>query len=256
MHPVLIHLGGVAVHTWGVTAAVGFLWFAGAGLWRARQRGVAPERAADALLAGAVAGLIGARVLARWTAVGGLPATQPWDWIDWIDPRSGGASFFGAALLALPTATLVGRLRGVPLAITWDAFAAGAPLGFAVARLGCLAAGCCYGEPTELPWGVALPGLPEAVHPTPVYEAAWQGVLAIGLPALWARRRRVDGVVFWMWVGGTGLGRLVVEALRGDPGRGQIGPWSVPTVLSLGAIALTAWAFRHLHRDADPDAPR
>ena len=39
---------------------------------------------------------------------------------------------------------------------TWDAFAPGLALGHAIGRVGCFAAGCCWGKPTTHFWGVTF----------------------------------------------------------------------------------------------------
>jgi prolipoprotein diacylglyceryltransferase len=38
-----------------------------------------------------------------------------------------------------------------------DAFALVLPLTLAIQRIGCFISGCCYGRPTELPWGISYP---------------------------------------------------------------------------------------------------
>jgi phosphatidylglycerol:prolipoprotein diacylglycerol transferase len=56
----------------------------------------------------------------------------------------------------------IGQVAGLMLAKTWlrfnqpvlDHYAVALPLGMAVARMGCLSAGCCFGTPTALPWGI------------------------------------------------------------------------------------------------------
>src|ERR1035438_9824628 len=63
-----------------------------------------------------------------------------------------------------------------------DVFAPGIALGHGIGRLGCFAAGCCWGRPTKLPWGVTftnplaeqLVGVPLGIrlHPTQLYESA------------------------------------------------------------------------------------
>ena len=45
---------------------------------------------------------------------------------------------------------------GLPLWTTCDVFAPGIALGHVVGRFGCLFAGCCYGKPTTLPWGITF----------------------------------------------------------------------------------------------------
>jgi len=117
------------------------------------------------------------------------------------------------------------------------------PFALAVARLGCLAAGCCHGTPTELPWGISLaaaelraahgglfaagPGL----HPTPLYESA--GLLALGL----AVRRLPRDWVAPAVLAGFGALRLAVEPWRAPP---PLGPPLVPPALLAAAWLLAA----------------
>jgi phosphatidylglycerol:prolipoprotein diacylglycerol transferase len=92
---------------------------------------------------------------------------------------------------------VIGLLLGLTFAKKWlgirapllDHYAVALPLGMAVTRLGCLKAGCCYGVPTTLPWGISyghhsmafrsqlMNGIVEfndrftaPVHPVQVYE--------------------------------------------------------------------------------------
>jgi phosphatidylglycerol:prolipoprotein diacylglycerol transferase len=68
------------------------------------------------------------------------------------------------------------RKHRMPWLRTADAFAPGLALGHAIGRLGCFAAGCCYGKPTSAWWGVTftdpaaylVSGTPleVALHPT------------------------------------------------------------------------------------------
>ena len=73
------------------------------------------------------------------------------------------------------------RKARLPVLRTADAFAPGIALGHAIGRLGCLAAGCCWGVECHLPWAVTftnpvanqLVGVPLRVplHPTQLYES-------------------------------------------------------------------------------------
>jgi hypothetical protein len=97
----------------------------------------------------------------------------------------------------------------------------------AVARLGCMAEGCCHGTPTALPW--ALGGL----HPTPLYEIA-------GLVLLHAASRGVSDVRLVPWVlGGVGLIRLVVGPMRASP---LLGEPVVSSTWIAGALIVLALA--------------
>jgi phosphatidylglycerol---prolipoprotein diacylglyceryl transferase len=71
---------------------------------------------------------------------------------------------------------------------TGDSFAVPVAAAVAIGRLGCFHAGCCYGTPTKLPWGVVFPtvdNLPR--HPTQLYEAAFHLIAAVVLYLLLVR---------------------------------------------------------------------
>ena len=134
------------------------------------------------------------------------------------------------------------------------------PLGVALAfaRLGCFMAGCDYGKISSLPWAVRFPagspawrdhlhrGLIDSdrtaslpVHPTELYEALL-GVAIVGLAIAFARRRRKDGDLFVLAAATYAIGRLAIETVRGDAGRGiylGLSSGQIFSVLVLLAIA-------------------
>ena len=63
---------------------------------------------------------------------------------------------------------------------TGDTFAVPVAVGVAIGRVACFVGGCCFGTPTNLPWGVCFKtagdNLPR--HPTQLYEAAFHLVIA------------------------------------------------------------------------------
>lgn len=123
----------------------------------------------------------------------------------WLDPR------LGYCVLLLPLGPWLAAPRASPQARrTFLAAAFGAlPLAIAVARLGCLAAGCCRAP----------------LHPTPAYEIA--GLLLLDRAVRWPSAARRPGAVLL----GLGLLRLALEPLRAPPPLG-------PPVVSPGWLAL------------------
>lgn len=118
-----------------------------------------------------------------------LGAKLPFVLSDW-DGFVSGVAWFSSGKTIL--CGLVGGYFGVEVAKwtldvnlkTGDTFAVPVPLSIAVGRLGCFFAGCCYGTPTDLPWGVVFPSVDGlARHPTQLYESlfhlACAAVLAI-----------------------------------------------------------------------------
>ena len=100
------------------------------------------------------------------------------------------------------------------------------PLALAVARLGCLAAGCCLGTPTSAPWAVA------GLHPTALYEVA--GLLALHGAVSRAEARFAAPLV----LGGFGALRLLIDPLRAAPPLGA--PLVAPTAIAAVWLALAA----------------
>ena len=151
--------------------------------------------------------------------------------------RSAGV-FYGGFVLATVAALWYIRRHRLPLGRVCDLAAPALALGQAIGRLGCFAAGCCYGKACELPWAVTftnarafeLTGVPLGlpVHPTQLYHALAAFVI-LGLTMLVMKRRRYDGQVFWVYVLAYAVLRFVVELFRGDSARGVFFDDSIST---------------------------
>ena len=72
-----------------------------------------------------------------------------------------GGVFYGGLIAALDRGLVYMREDKLPALPTADVFAPGIALGHGIGRLGCFAAGCCWGVPTHLPWAVTFTN-PEA----------------------------------------------------------------------------------------------
>jgi phosphatidylglycerol:prolipoprotein diacylglycerol transferase len=204
--------------------ALGFLAGCGIVLWRCWAAGLDLNRVSDVIFWGAIASLLGSRLVFVLQNPGTVSSPG-----DFLNLRSGGLVFYGAFLTGLPVGFgLIRRFR-LPAFLLWDIFATGLPVAHAISRLGCFAAGCCYGAPTAGPLGVTYPddnpmtphGGP--VHPVQLYEAG--ALLAIGLAVnLYFPRRKWDGQVFLLYALLYAVARAVLEAFRGDVARGYFLP--------------------------------
>ncbi|MFZ0922070.1 MAG: prolipoprotein diacylglyceryl transferase, partial [Candidatus Acidiferrales bacterium] len=166
-----------------------------------------------------------------------------------------GGMFYGGFVGAFLVVLFYAYFQRMPLLVLLDSYSAGLPLGHAVGRLGCFAAGCCYGKPTFLPWGVTftssraaeLVGTPLNIplHPTQLYEAAAEFMNFFILVAL-ARKQRFRGEIFATFILLYGFERGLIEFMRGDPGRTLLlrGRFSLMQVVSLALIVLGAWMWR------------
>jgi hypothetical protein len=148
-------------------------------------------------------------------------ATEPLAWV---------AQPAGFCVLFVPLGPLAAAPWREPIAERTRFLAASfaaLPLALATARLGCLAAGCCEGVPTALPWGLpARSGGPPLLHPTALYEIV--GLVVLHGFVARAPRPRIAPVFFLV---GFGALRLLVDPFRAPP---RLGPPLVPArVLAL-----------------------
>jgi phosphatidylglycerol:prolipoprotein diacylglycerol transferase len=156
--------------------------------------------------------------------------------------RRSGLVWYGG-LIGASLATILYTIRAkVSLWKVADVVAPSIALGHIFGRFGCLMTGCCYGRPTNLPWAIHFPkdhwtqGL--GVHPTQIYEALLNGLLYLGLMAIY-RRKRFDGQIFALYLIGYALLRGFVEAFRGDYPVYYLGGHVTPAqFLSVGILAM------------------
>lgn len=142
-----------------------------------------------------------------------------------------GGVFSGGLLAAFVAAAWYVWRNHMPPLGTCDAFAPGLAMGHAIGRLGCFAAGCCYGKPTQHWWGVTftnplaqqITGTPLNIplEPTQLFESAVE--LANFLLCMWLlKRRKFDGQVIGAFMFVYGVARFFLEFIRDDPGRGSV----------------------------------
>ncbi len=121
---------------------------------------------------------------------------------------------------------------------TADACAPAIAIGNFFGRQGCFAAGCCWGKPTTLPWGVKftelghrITGVPTDtyLHPTQLYESF--AMLLVFFFLLWLHKhKRFSGQVILVYALLYSAIRFAIEFVRDDP-RGDI--WGLTTLTGL-----------------------
>jgi len=181
LFPKLFTIGSFYLPTYGVLVALGFLAGLSITVKLARNKGhLDPEKVTNLAVYVALAGLIGAKLL---MIVFDWPDIQIFS----LATLQAAGVFQGGLILALITAFFYIRNNKLPALAVADTFAPGVALGHAIGRLGCFAAGCCWGKECHLPWAVTfrnpdaygLTGVPLNVplHPAQLYESATEALL-------------------------------------------------------------------------------
>ena len=190
---------------------------------RARREHIDPEKIADVTLWLMLGSILGARFAYVATYWREEFANQPLPEI--FEIQHGGLVYYGGFIGATAATIVYLRWKKMPMWKTGDVLAPSIALGSVFGRIGCLLNGCCYGRPTDLPWGLTftnplaheLSGTPLDVplHPTEIYDA----LLNLGLYALLAwlfHRKKFDGQIFATYLIGYAITRSITEAFRGD----------------------------------------
>lgn len=260
MYPELFSIGPITVYSYGVLLATSYLL----GLWlamrRAKRWGLDPSRVLDLGIYIIIAALIGAKLLLLIVDFDQFSRSTG----DLLSLARSGGVFYGGLLLAVGVAFWYVSRHRLPLWTTCDVFAPGIALGHVTGRLGCLAAGCCYGRPTELPWGITFTnplaaanvGTPLGIplHPTQVYEAGAELLILGVLLATERRGRPFAGRTFWLYMLLYAVSRYVIEMYRGDP-RGEVFGMSTSQFISLLLAPLSVVMLVWLSRTT-PETPQ
>jgi phosphatidylglycerol:prolipoprotein diacylglycerol transferase len=268
MHPRLFelpwsipYLGPITVYTYGVLLAAAYLLGLQLAIVRARKRELDATRVMDLGIYIIISALVGAKLLLLVTDFQTF-RNNPAELLTLA--RSGGV-FYGGLILAVAVALIYIRRVGLPLWTTCDVFAPGIALGHVVGRFGCFFAGCCWGKPTTLPWGITFTdpfaaanvGTPlnVSLHPTQLYEAGAEFLILMFLLATERSGRRFAGRTFWLYMLLYAITRFIIEFYRDDP-RGSLGPFSTSQFISVILAPLAIVMLVYLARRAAPAPQR
>ena len=238
MHPILLEAGPVTIYTYGVLLAAAYLLGLWLGVKRANAAGLDGNRVMDLGIWVIIAALVGAKGLLLVVDFNHFTSSRE-EFLSLL--RSGGV-FYGGLIAASLTCIYLLRKHKLPLWQSGDLFAPGIALGYMVGRLGCLAAGCCYGRPTQVAWAVTFTdpaaalnvGTPLGVplHPTQLYEALAGLAILVTLLVIEKRGKPYSGRTFWQFVLMYAVSRFIIEFFRGDD-RGMVSMFSTSQVISL-----------------------
>lgn len=252
MHPVLFEISLLGrefvLKSYTCFLVLAAIAAVGLGAAIARKRGLDGRKSMICLLMGLAVTLVGARLIHWLTNPSSFEGAA-----SIVSLGRSNLSAFAGLLLGVPAAAITARKLGV---VAWrlaDSATPGLALAAALARVGCLLNGCCYGEPTRAPWGVACNAgsdahvaqivsgtvsifdAPLPVHPTQLYEAV--AAILGGLIALWLLRRKLtDGRTFLVFAVWFTSFRLVNGAFLNTPASFAAPHWLYPAIYALAIV--------------------
>lgn len=240
MYPEIIRIGSFPINTYGVFLAIAFLCAILITAKLAERDGLPREKIWDLSLWMLLSALVGSKILMLFTEP--EYRAQPLQLLSLDFLRSGGV-FYGGLLGAVLAGYLLMKRYKLPWWKTADACAPGIAIGNFFGRQGCFAAGCCWGKPTTLPWGVQftelgheITGVPTNthLHPTQLYESF--AMLLVFLFLLWLhKRKRFSGQVILAYALLYSVIRFAIEFVRDDP-RGDVFGLTTLTGLSTSQL--------------------
>jgi phosphatidylglycerol---prolipoprotein diacylglyceryl transferase len=251
------HIGPLSIPSYGLILFVAFV----VALWivarQAERQRMDPAVLTDLGIYSLLGGLVGAKLLLVVV-----------DWKEYLRQPSelksilfSGGVFYGGLIGGIAAAIWYVHRRKLPLWRTLDVLAPAVVIGQAVGRFACLAAGCCFGKETHVPWAIVyhdmyaarqIPELPldTPVHPSPLYESIAAGLIFAVL--LWmVPRKRFHGQLALTYAVLYSAARFVLEYFRGDKVRGFVfgGMFStsqlISIVLILAALALMPYLLKN-----------
>ncbi|MBI5209473.1 MAG: prolipoprotein diacylglyceryl transferase [Elusimicrobia bacterium] len=258
MLPVLLKLGPLTFYSYGALIALGA--FLGFGFLHGRRGAMGFKKDEHFWLfinVVLIGGFVGGRLLHMAEYV-------PWSDPEWWAKATGvttGYSILGAFAAVVLGVYVLCRRLGLEFLRVWDYFSVVLPLWHFFGRLGCLAAGCCHGRPSGVPWAVTFSDpralvLPELMgrplHPTQLYEALPE----LGMAAVFYRfllrpleqGRLRPGFLSAAYVAAYAVLRFLNEFYRADvvelPGLGLTAAQAMCVALFAAALGLALWLRR------------
>jgi phosphatidylglycerol:prolipoprotein diacylglycerol transferase len=127
----------------------------------------------------------------------------------------GGMSFHGGLMGVVVVLVLSAFRRGVSITRIADVVVVPAAIGLALGRFGNFINLELYGTPTDLPWGIMIPGVEGLRHPTQLYAMGKDLLIALScFLHLRYGNPKIPGRTFALFLILYGIGRFLMEFVR------------------------------------------
>jgi len=224
LHPVLVDFGRFKLYSYGLALFAAFVIAMIVAVRREKKFGLPEGTALDFSMAIIISSLIGSRTLYVLTHLEEFRG----HWLDIINPIQSdgtigiaGMVLLGGVVLATATVLFMAWLRNLRILSILDMFAPTLALGIGIGRIGCFFNGCCFGTPTNLPWGMVFPPGSIAgsvfpgqhIHPTQLYAVLYGLLIFTGI-LIAERKHYFPGFSTSLFLVFYGIFRTLNETIR------------------------------------------
>ncbi len=157
---------------------------------------------------------------------------------------SEGFVVYGGIITGILSIYIYCRIRKLDFLSYMDILSPNVAITQGFGRVGCFLAGCCYGKPTHSHFGVVFPEgclAPAGVSliPTQLISAAFNLAVAAFLLFM-LKKVRYRGMISGLYLMFYGIGRFIIEFLRGDVERGTIAGLPTSQFISIFMVIFAA----------------
>lgn len=209
--PVMLRVGPYPLYWYGFayTSCFAVMW---AWLnWRRDRLGGTSMQVVDASIVLVLGVIVGGRAIEVTVYEWGWYGTHLWEipmlW-------KGGMSTHGLLAGSVLSALVIARRTGTPLLVLLDELSCPAAIIFGLGRIGNFIEGGVIGTPTDLPWGVKIPGVERFRHPVSLYDGLKNLALVPVLLAVLRQWPAGTGIATGVFSFGYGGLRFLVDQLR------------------------------------------
>lgn len=217
VNPIAFQVGNFTIYWYGIIIGIGFLLAVLYGFSSCKKMNINKDHLLDAIIAGLLGGIIGARLYYVIFYPGDKYITNP---MEIFNIKEGGLGIYGGIIGGMLCGGIVAKIRKMNLFAVLDVASLGYLIGQGIGRWGNFVNQEAFGCATDLPWGMysdrTAAEVVGNVHPCFLYESILC-LLGFVLLHLFTRHlRQYDGQTFLLYIIWYGVTRFFIEGLRTD----------------------------------------
>ncbi len=229
----LLTIGPVTIHGYGLMIGIGVIAAYLTAEYRARRLKLDADQVFSLVIWCLIFGGLGSKLLFCLTMLDEILADPAY----LLHSLANGWVVYGGLIGGVLGGYLFCRYKKLNFLSYFDLALPSVALAQGFGRIGCFLAGCCYGRPTDSPFGITFTH--SAYAPNGVSLIPTQ-LISSGLDFLHffvllyiARHKKAEGQVGGFYLIFYSIGRFVLEYFRGDAERGSVGELSTSQFIAI-----------------------